>query len=766
MDNFEVYTNQTGAGVYYIKTDNYFPMRGNGYYYFNMVDYCLKNKIITNDNIKFVLKANLTLPANYYNKWINYVTSVTHKPKNVINAMIGSFNYNQDKHENWRSVCITQSSNEAYAQFLMNDAHFIDVMNIDGVRYFHVFKKFLSSKIEIKSHIYNQIVQQEYIDLYELSQLIKSKGGMITDLNTDAITCTFPDDVLPFELLDDGKNIKGYNYPDNTPKYKIEAPHRVKIEKMKNRFINAPMPVIDTPVYKIFNDVGYVAPVLTKNVKLINIESFREVDEVAESLENLRLDNVKLLREIDRMNCLIDKVSMEDNQDVNKPDLISKLNIGLSKSKSKLIKNNSEIESLKAQPRVLTKYPVNKIIKQETFMSPVLTEVSKTNQDINDFKPLVKTMLDLQQSFTIQGPAGVGKSYFVKTIQDELTTRKLKFVSLAPTNKASLIINGTTLNKFRNVMKTACKADMLNLDYIIVDEVSMMKEEFYQFLRTIKHYKKFIKFILVGDFNQLEPVNDRVVCNYSNSSILNELSDGNKLMLTTCRRADDKLFNLLQFDNIPNIKISQFSSSSSDVNICFTNDMRIQINDKLMKQHKSVNSIELKSLHKKIDPNSQNVILSVGMPVIGKKNDAKQNVVNNKTYKIVELNIANECLTIMDSENEEIKKHNDMLHQVAKDYATKTKKKFVAPIYEPISCVRIPICLFQYLFYPAYCITTHKAQGQTIKEPFTIHEFDRMDHKLKYVALTRATKLEDINIIKSSKRLSPVFLEKIEKYNL
>ena len=47
---------------------------------------------------------------------------------------------------------------------------------------------------------------------------------------------------------------------------------------------------------------------------------------------------------------------------------------------------------------------------------------------------------------------------------------------------------------------------------------------------------------------------------------------------------------------------------------------------------------------------------------------------------------------------------------------------------------------FQRLIYPAYCITTHKMLGETIKKPYTIHEFNRMDQKLKYVALTRASR--------------------------
>ena len=47
-------------GLYYVETDNYMPMRCNGWYYHNMVCYCLDNDIIKLDNIKYVIKSSLT----------------------------------------------------------------------------------------------------------------------------------------------------------------------------------------------------------------------------------------------------------------------------------------------------------------------------------------------------------------------------------------------------------------------------------------------------------------------------------------------------------------------------------------------------------------------------------------------------------------------------------------------------------------------------------------------------------------------------------
>ncbi len=40
MDSPVNYTNQTEAGLYYVASDNDFPMRGNGWYYEPMINYC------------------------------------------------------------------------------------------------------------------------------------------------------------------------------------------------------------------------------------------------------------------------------------------------------------------------------------------------------------------------------------------------------------------------------------------------------------------------------------------------------------------------------------------------------------------------------------------------------------------------------------------------------------------------------------------------------------------------------------------------------
>ena len=53
---------------------------------------------------------------------------------------------------------------------------------------------------------------------------------------------------------------------------------------------------------------------------------------------------------------------------------------------------------------------------------------------------------------------------------------------------------------------------------------------------------------------------------------------------------------------------------------------------------------------------------------------------------------------------------------------------------------------FARLFTIAYCSTTHASQGCSFDFPCTIYEFNKMDARLKYVALSRIAKKAYINI--------------------
>ena len=113
------------------------------------------------------------------------------------------------------------------------------------------------------------------------------------------------------------------------------------------------------------------------------------------------------------------------------------------------------------------------------------------------------------------------------------------------------------------------------------------------------------------------------------------------------------------------------------------------------------------------DPNSQDVVLVAGCPIIARKNDMNYDVFNNETFTIKQIQHKTGIIIVSDEARE----------------------------------VQVPFTEFQNLFHPAYCITTHKSQGTTFNHPYTIHEWEKLDTRLKYVALSRATEKDKINIM-------------------
>ena len=105
---------------------------------------------------------------------------------------------------------------------------------------------------------------------------------------------------------------------------------------------------------------------------------------------------------------------------------------------------------------------------------------------------------------------------------------------------------------------------------------------------------------------------------------------------------------------------------------------------------------------------TQDVSLFVGCPVIAKRNCKSNGFVNNDQFVIGA--ISEEFIMLQE-----------------KDRTLEIKTEDV-----------------QRNFCVAYCITTHSSQGATIDTPYTIHEFDMMDKRLRYVALSRSTDKNNI----------------------
>ena len=100
------------------------------------------------------------------------------------------------------------------------------------------------------------------------------------------------------------------------------------------------------------------------------------------------------------------------------------------------------------------------------------------------------------------------------------------------------------------------------------------------------------------------------------------------------------------------------------------------------------------------------------MPIIAR--------VNRKSLEIAN----NECFTIDELTDEDVIISNEMKSRLA-----------------------IPVGDFIKTFNLAFCITIHKSQGATFNQKYTIYEWsDRMTNKLKYVAISRSSDINNIQI--------------------
>ena len=125
MDEPTTYKGIKKAGLYYVETESYLPLRGNGWYSQPMIEYCLSQNIIKEENIKLVLYSSLTVPYDYYNAFITYLyNNLDDLSKLSVNGMIGCFKLKE--RENWKSLFITDQPNIAFHHYLDKKGCFID----------------------------------------------------------------------------------------------------------------------------------------------------------------------------------------------------------------------------------------------------------------------------------------------------------------------------------------------------------------------------------------------------------------------------------------------------------------------------------------------------------------------------------------------------------------------------------------------------------------------------------------------------------------
>ena len=314
----------------------------------------------------------------------------------------------------------------------------------------------------------------------------------------------------------------------------------------------------------------------------------------------------------------------------------------------------------------------------------------------------------------IKGRAGTGKSYCAKQIAKQLENA----AKIAFTNKAALNIKGKTIHRFLNINKegkitSKCIEKLKKtVKYIIVDEISMVSKKLWRLLVEVKKATE-ITFILVGDHRQCAPVENEGVENYFDHPAVKYLSNNNLCELTIMKRYNQELWDALE--DVDTVEVSKYGSKICKRNICYFNVTRKHVNHLIMNQCKPADALFSAAIDG--DKYSQDIWIYRGLPLIARRTDKK--VFVNNEYFVVD----------------EIKDNIVVCHSERTD---NDDKPYIHVFSIKSECLQKVMCV-------NYCSTVHKCQGETINEDFTIWNWNKMSKRLRYTAMSRATRPSQIN---------------------
>jgi hypothetical protein len=345
----------------------------------------------------------------------------------------------------------------------------------------------------------------------------------------------------------------------------------------------------------------------------------------------------------------------------------------------------------------------------------------------------------------LTGRAGTGKTYLALNVikQFEETFSDARVIKISFTNKASLNFGGTTIHKFlkmdgRGRFNLSWLKCLKNKNVLIVcDEISMNPAEIWRRLAELKKALHNARWRLMGDHRQCPPVEENPI-NYFDASVVKYLCNNQRVELMVRQRYDEALWNfaedvyerlLTDMSLVKTMKEQDMAILSKTTNICYFNRTRKDLNEK-------INQYVAKSIVDKIDSPfeseeeeyQQSAILYVGLPIIAHRNFSKtvegervMMCANSESFVVTRLD--DELLTAVSVRPDE--EGNPCDHE----FVLKTAE-------------------FHKFFCLNYCSTTHKQQGATIDNDIVIFDYSAMSRELRYTALTRAKRLNQITIFR------------------
>lgn len=406
-----------------------------------------------------------------------------------------------------------------------------------------------------------------------------------------------------------------------------------------------------------------------------------------------------------------------------------------------------------------------------------------------EFQNALRLIQYTRQSVFLTGKAGTGKSTFLKYV---CKVTKKKYVVLAPTGIAAINAGGSTLHSFfklpfhpllpddpnfqgkklHDTLKYSSDHRKLiqNIELVIIDEISMVRADIIDFIdKILRIYSRNMRepfggkqVLLVGDIFQLEPVvkaDEREIINrfypnpYFFSARVFQEMELVAIELTKVYRQADKVFvgvlDRIRTNTAGNADLQLLNTRCNAPIHKGENDMYItlatrrdtvdHINEQKLAELPGKAVTLQGEIHGEFPENSlptlMELIVKPGAQIIFIKNDQEKRWVNGTIGTISGLS-DDGTMYIITEDGKEFDVHKESWSNVRYRY-NETEKKIEEE--ELGTFIQYPIRL-------AWAITVHKSQGLTFSRAIIDFSGGVFAGGQTYVALSRCTSLEGIQL--------------------
>jgi len=757
-------------GFYYIKTDDNLLFHGNNIYSKCIVQYGLKKKIITHENIIKMLKPVKTQKRDrfkpLFDKYLNLCDTQPKSEKFVV-----GYKY-YDSIDEWDTDCVNMGTEytcinigEEEEEYLQECWEKKEVLISSEIKKSKRITFNTNKGIKIFNLTDNINVSGEY---YQFTQeLYKRDNNELLSVSCDG-----------FCALDDGMNKKRKvgKFCCNLMTGLLGRKTKKKMKaRLSTNFQDVSKFYQDNEGSQIFcksntcNDAELFIFGLKTEVPLIN----NHLPNYIQILDNMNIRQYKMMktfmkkeyfgvapiyRKVDMFCC--EKKYLKNNYQSKLSNDVGgyKLEIPKILYNSSYAFRNYEIPNnmhsdFNSSFELKEKININDSSQIEEIKE-VLFGSYKYTKNKNSFSSVIHKVNE--PVLMIEGDGGTGKTKIIQDLDKDYKCLKMSF-----TNKACININGTTYHRGLSLNKrldiTPSKFALIERDYdmIICEEFSMNTAWIWNYICWLRELTT-LPILLTGDWGQARPVepNSKPKYNkYNLHPVVNNLITSSIMLEKNYRAKDDLPFAKFLHDNkakMENVNIDEFKLTDDKrfitKGLCYLNSTRKKVNTEISeavikRQHIPENNIfELKINDKKQDKVSFEVAWKDGV----KYDDVKPKGEDKNPTQNIRIFTGTPMISRMtEKKGETLFNNEDFIIQEISEEKVILKslnRKDDHPLYE------IGLKELQSKFLVAWCLTTHKAQGQTIKETFKIYDWDKMNTELRYTAMSRATNKKNVFI--------------------